>query len=178
MKEYRLWQLVLYPSLQLLSGFAITRRFGWAWDTGFILISLCLLSVLTCAYMLLYTLECILRAAYWEGADHKVLQPVKPIPNLNVYHLEVVKVKQDTERMFCKALLEFENLTESYWLKGSPSKWQSLGGVGRSDFVKCKDRLTRLGALERTNPQATNSPHRIANRRILEHRASHPTPPL
>lgn len=134
------------------------------------------MSVLTCAYMLLYTLEGVLRAAVYSDIANLKRDPVvvKSFNNLN--QMTAVKVKYDTERMFCKSLLEFPNLTESYWLKGNPSKWQSLGGVGRSDFVKCKDRLTHLGALERTNPLAGNSPHRVADRRILEHRASHPTP--
>jgi hypothetical protein len=176
MKEYRLWQLILYPSLQLLTGFVLSRRYGWAWDTGFILISLCFLSVMTGAYMLLYTLEQVLKVQAWDATTPPKQEPTK-VPNLGGLQMTTLSVKYDTERMFCKALLEFPNLTEAYWLKGNPSKWQSMGGVGRRDFVMCKDRLTKIGALARTNPQAGNSPHKVADRRILEHRASHPTPP-
>jgi len=175
MKEYQLWQLVLYPSLQILTGFCLSRRYGWAWDTGFILVSSCFLSIITALYILLCSLEHALRMQSWDLETTSKREPVTvSINNLN--QLATVGVRYDTERMFCKALLEFPNLTESYWLKGNPSKWQSMGGTGRSDFVKCKERLTRLGALERTNPQAVNSPHKVADRRILEHRAQHPSP--
>jgi hypothetical protein len=128
--------------------------------------------------MLLYTLEGVLKVRAWDATDTPKREPVVVrAQGINHLNMTVIKVRYDTERMFCKALLEFPNLTESYWLKGSPSKWQSMGGMGRSDFVKCKDRLTKIGALERTNPQAGNSPHKVADRRILQHRANHPTPP-
>lgn len=153
------------------------RHFGIAWDSVLIFVYLVFLAIVTTLYMLLYTLEQVLRVRNWDAPIEPKKEYINHPINLNTFQLSTPQVKYDVERMFCKALLEFPNLTESYWLKGSPSKWQSLGGVGRSDFVKCKDRLTRLGALERTNPQATNSPHRIADRRILEHRASRPTPP-
>ena len=151
------------------------RHYGTAWDSVVVFIYLVFLSVMTALYILLGTLVQVMQIINWNTPEPKkeyVNQPLK----IMTYQSATQKVKYDVERMFCKALLEFDNLTESYWLKGNPSKWQSLGGAGRSDFVKCKDHLTRLGALERTNPQATNSPHRIADRRILEHRASRPTP--
>lgn len=166
--------------MQITAGFVLSRRFGWYWDTAFVLISLCFLSALTGLYMLLYSLEMVIRAESFDARVNPKREPVVVATHAvnQLYELKVPGLKADTERMFCKALLEFPNLTESYWLKGSPSKWQSMGGVGRSDFVKCKERLTRVGALERTNPKAGNSPHRVSDRRILEHRASHPTPPL
>ena len=176
-KEYKLWQLVLYPSAQIFTGFALTRHIGWAWDTAFILFSLCFLAVNMSAYMVLRTKKKVLLVKAWDAP--KIQEPVKvQIKSMNQFESVTQSVKRDTERMFCRALLEFPNLTESYWLNGKPSKWQSMGGVGRKDFVECKDRLTRIGALERTNSRTRNSPHRIADRRILEHRASRPTPPL
>ena len=135
------------------------------------------MAIITALYMLLYTLEQVLLLAKWEAPTEPKKEINVPIKNLNAFQLSSQSIRYDVERMFCKALLEFPNLTESYWLNGNPSKWQSMGGAGRKDFVACKDRLARIGALERTNPQARNSPHRIADRRILEHRASRPTPP-
>ena len=175
MKEYKLWELILYPSMQIMTGFFLSRRFGWAWDTVLVTVFLCVLSILTGIYILLGTLVQVMQIINWNTPESK-REPVIVKTQFNQLHAATVGIKFDTERMFCKSLLEFENLTESYWLKGNPSKWQSIGGAGRSDFVKCKERLTRLGALERTNPQAANSPHRIADRRILQHRASRPTP--
>jgi hypothetical protein len=178
MKEYKLSHLFFYPSMQILTGFALTRHFGTAWDTVIIMVTLCFLSIVTGLYMLLRSLEYVLRLQAWDAPTPKN-EPVKvPIQNLNNFQMTTYKIKQDTDRMFCKALLEFPNLTESYWLNGNPSKWSSMGGAGRKDFVNCIDRLAKIGALERANPNAKNSPYRVANRRMLEHRASHPTPPL
>lgn len=169
--------MILYPTLQVMIGFAIRQYFGARWDTDIVLVALSLLSILTGIHILFQTLGQVLRA---QAYDHQIAPPfrqVTVIPNLNqTYALTLHTVQIDVERAFCRALLDFPILTEAYWLKGSPSKWQSMGGVGRKDFADCKERLTRLGALARTNPNAKNSPHKVADRRILEHRANHPSP--
>src|SRR5512133_2934400 len=98
MKEYQLWQLILYPSLQILAGFAVTRRFGWAWDSAFILVTLCFLSVITGTYMLLYTLEQVLMVANWN-ADTPKREPVVVKSYVNEpKQMTTTKVRYDTER--------------------------------------------------------------------------------
>jgi len=130
------------------------------------------MATFTAVYILLSAFEQVLRAQGYEAVVNPIRQPV----TVNLNQMTTSKVVVDTERMFCRALLEFgDDITEATWLRG---RWQSLGGVGRSDFIACKDRLTRLGGLARVNPAAKNSPHRVADRHILEHRASHPSPVL
>lgn len=153
-----------------MMGFAIRQYFGAGWDTDTVLVALSLLSILTGIHILFQTLEQMLRA---QAYDHQIAPPRQPVTvNLNsTYGLSLPAVQIDVVRGFCLALISFPNTTEDYWLDGNPSKWQSLGGIGRSDFVECKKHLRQIGALKLKNPNAKNSKDIVADRHILARRA-------
>ena len=128
------------------------------------------LAVCVVIKMLGETLEQIWRAQTFDSVMNPKREPVTvAVQNMN--EMSTVGVSIDVERSFCLALINFPNTTEAYWLNGNPSKWQSMGGIGRSDFVECKKNLTQIGALELKNPNAKNSTHRVANKHILARRA-------
>ena len=170
MSGYKLWHLTAYPSAIFLIGFIPVRIFGKDWDTFCLLLFSFFIGNCVAVYILIDSAVEMFRAQGYEAIVNPQRQPVTVnVPDLNPkYGLTLRPVQIDTTRLFARALLEFpDNLTETYWLKGHPSKWHTMHGVGRADFVECKKHLTRLGALELVNPNATNSPHKVASRRIL-----------
>jgi hypothetical protein len=174
----KLWQMILYPTLQIMIGFALSRQYGWAWDTAFVLIATSILAVLTAVYILLQTLEQVLRAQGYEAQVNPPRQPVTVnVPDLNPkFALSLRPVQIDVERAFAHQVVVMAhykdelNLTEKYWLGkhfGSPSRWQKLGGKSRAQFSEMIERFIVAGAFIRSNPNAKNSTPIINSEAVL-----------
>ena len=159
MKDRKLWELVLYTNAELLAGFWVVQKYGKGWDTLLFLLACFVLAILLGIFIVLEKIE-------WVGVD--VFRPEKIekriIPNLNspvMNTLTVQGVKVNSERMLAKALIDMRNsnfdvnMTETFWLNkiGNESRWQKLGGNGRSDFVKMLDRWEQTGAIRRETGQ-------------------------
>jgi hypothetical protein len=165
MNGYKLWQLILYPTAQILIGFALSRRYGWAWDTVVVLLSLCLMATFTSIYILLSEVEQVLRSQAYDNQINPPRQPVTVnVPDLNPkFGLTLRPVQIDVERAFARVLMEFPNdMTEKTWIKRG--RWQQLGGTSREQFKCILDKWEAAGIVSKRNPNVINSPYFVSRK--------------
>jgi hypothetical protein len=173
----KLWELIAWPTLQVLIGVAIMYWFKD--DIGYFaaivaLVTLCLLA--------LYTASRIMAEAYdYIRTPVTVPNFVKSEPEIKItnmgnslYAAQSPKVTIDVYQAFARKVVRMwhdptrVNLTQSYWLKdGSPSRFEQIGGVSQPQFSDMIDRFVGRGAFEKVNPHAKNSPVKVADINIV-----------
>jgi len=124
----------------------------------------------------------------WKSGD-KPKEKAHAIPNLNAipeskgFSLTSVGVKIDPVRMFNRTLIEMRNgnlevkMTEAFWIAekvDGESRWNRIGGAGRSDFIEMLDRGIKFGAYKTVGGQNKRVPDDWRKIRALEQGAPLP----
>jgi len=165
--EYRLWHLATYPTILFLLGFIPVRIFGKDWDTVFLLLSFCFIGNCVGIYILIDSAIDLYRARTFENQLFPPRQPVTVnAPDLNqTFALSSPSVQIDVEKALAVVLMQFPDLTEKKWIKAGV--WQSIGGSSPQQFRDILDKWYRAGVIAKKNPNAKNSPYRIARKADL-----------
>ena len=81
------------------------------------------------------------------------------------YALSTVGIQINLEKSLAVVLMQFPDLTEKKWIKAGT--WQSLGGSSPGQFRDILYKWERAGVIAKKNPNAKNSPYRIARKAEL-----------
>lgn len=81
------------------------------------------------------------------------------------FGLTLRPVQIDVEKALAVVLMQFPDLTEKKWIKAGV--WQSIGGSSPQQFRDILDKWYRAGVIAKKNPNAKNSPYRIARKADL-----------
>jgi hypothetical protein len=105
-----------------------------------------------------------------QAFDNQIAPPRQPVtvnaPDLNsTYGLSLPSVQIDVEKALAVVLMQFPDLTEKKWIKAGV--WQSIGGSSPQQFRDILDKWYRAGVIAKKNPNAKNSPYRIARKAEL-----------
>jgi len=161
----KIWQMIFYPTLQVVLGLAIREQLGARWDTAVVLLALIFFGSCTAIQILIQEATRMLQAQGYEAIVNPKRSPVTvAVPNLN--QMTTDKVVIDVERMFARVLIEFPNdMTEKTWIKRG--RWQQLGGGGPEQFRNILRKWEAAGIVSKRNPNVNNSPYFVSRKSAL-----------